>query len=211
MPSSSHTSCIGTLKRKYATYDLWDLGDDSGQNLVGGDEVKGISCLLPRKKKKGKLYQGWLFFKNILSMSTFPHIAVGLAPKPIARHLVLAAQPVKPTMDETSSETFKNPQRPSYPKELLKHRFMPYGSLTKPSADETSTNDPGAASGVPTNEVIVQPLKSPSTSNQEKLRKSASLEILEIQPKKSKKRKTLDVEIIDTPTPKKAKKAKAVS
>lgn len=76
MPSTSHTSCIGTLKRKYMSYDLWDLGDDNGTNLVGGDEIKGISCLLPRKKKKGKLYLGRLISK-IPSKFTFAHIILG--------------------------------------------------------------------------------------------------------------------------------------
>lgn len=60
MPSSSRTSCIGTLKRKYMTYDLWALGGRDSQNPVGGDEIKEISCLLPRKKKKGRLYLGLL-------------------------------------------------------------------------------------------------------------------------------------------------------
>lgn len=106
---------------------------------------------------------------------------------------------MKPTVVKTSSEAFKNPQRPSYPKELLKHRFMPHGSLVKPTTDETSPND------APTNKAVHR-LGPPSMSNKETINE-ISPEILE---KKSKKRKAPDVEIVDTTTPKKSKKTKVV-
>jgi len=42
-------------------FDLWALDEEEdSQNPVGGGEIKAISCLLPRKKKKGKLYPGSL-------------------------------------------------------------------------------------------------------------------------------------------------------
>ena len=62
-----------------------------------------------------------------------------VAPKPFAHYLLLSAQPTQPTPcapsaggTQTSISTgprYKNPPRQSYPKEVLKHQFMPYGSL----------------------------------------------------------------------------------
>ena len=62
--SSSHRSgLVGTLKRKHTTFDIWSVGDsDDDDQPVGGEELKGLSCLLPRKKKKGKLYPGMSSF-----------------------------------------------------------------------------------------------------------------------------------------------------
>lgn len=54
---ASKTLRTGTLNRKYTSFDIWSLGDDDDQDK-GGEEIKGISCLLPRKSKKGKLYTG---------------------------------------------------------------------------------------------------------------------------------------------------------
>lgn len=51
----SKSARAGTISRKLATFDIWSVGDDDDQ-LVGGEEIKGLSCLLPRKSKKGKLY-----------------------------------------------------------------------------------------------------------------------------------------------------------
>ena len=51
------------------------------------------------------------------------------APKPFARHIVISAQPVLPTPEATSEPpTFKSIPREQHPRELLKHKFMPYGS-----------------------------------------------------------------------------------
>ncbi|KAF9036886.1 hypothetical protein BJ165DRAFT_1506698 [Panaeolus papilionaceus] len=143
LPSSSQKSTrIGTVKRKTTTFDVWSIADagvegdeplinkrnnekskngaaDNAQAPVGGEELKGMACLLPRKSKKGKLYP---------------------APKPFTRHIVIAAQPIQPspslatssiTSDspsESESAQYKNPPRYSYPKEVLKHRYIPYGS-----------------------------------------------------------------------------------
>ncbi|KXN83230.1 hypothetical protein AN958_01681 [Leucoagaricus sp. SymC.cos] len=118
------TSRIGTFKRKHISYDVWSLGDEdandnaveaSHPHIVGGEEIKSLSCLLPRKSKKGKLYP---------------------VSKPIARHLIVSAQPPEPSTTENASTdltTYKNPPRHKYPPELLKHRFMPYGSLVDPN------------------------------------------------------------------------------
>jgi hypothetical protein len=57
VPSSSRSATVGVLNRKHRSYDIWLVGDDDGQ-LIGGEEIRGLSCLLPRKKKNGKLYQG---------------------------------------------------------------------------------------------------------------------------------------------------------
>lgn len=64
-----------------------------------------------------------------------------LAPKPISRHLVVSAHPSELSMSEEeesaspNSTVHKNPQRQKYSPELLKHRFMPYGSL-EPGGDK---------------------------------------------------------------------------
>ncbi|KAF5349666.1 hypothetical protein D9756_008960 [Leucocoprinus leucothites] len=122
------TSRIGALKRKHTSYDIWSLGDEDTNNEagsssivnVGGEELRSLTCLLPRKSKNGKLYT---------------------APKPISRHLIISAHPPEPTPSETAPSTttttgsatkYKNPPRQKYPSELLTHRFMPYGSLIDP-------------------------------------------------------------------------------
>ncbi|KAJ3553067.1 hypothetical protein NM688_g3821 [Phlebia brevispora] len=113
-PSSSKTARTGSLTRKHTTYDVWSLGED-GDELVGAEETKNFTCILPRKRKSGKLFT---------------------APEITTRHIVLSARPELPSSELPDAEnadmswsTQQNPPRPSYPAELLKHRFMPYGSL----------------------------------------------------------------------------------
>ncbi|KAJ7063621.1 hypothetical protein C8F01DRAFT_85447 [Mycena amicta] len=102
------TAKMGSIQRKRVAYDVWTVGDDVSDDLpIGGEEIKGISCLLPRKSKKGRLYA---------------------APKAIARTLVVAAQEARPTLESTSPSVYKNPPREMHPKELLKHAFVPYGA-----------------------------------------------------------------------------------
>ncbi|KAJ7084847.1 hypothetical protein B0H15DRAFT_383168 [Mycena belliarum] len=112
---STKSAKLGMLQRKHVAYDIWSLGDDEPAELpFGGDEVKALSGLLPRKSKKGKLYD---------------------VPTPIARTIVLSAQAVKPTPDSSAANfpnapsVYKNPPRERYPSELLTHKFMPCGSL----------------------------------------------------------------------------------
>lgn len=62
------------------------------------------------------------------------------APKPIARHLVISAQDVIPTASN-STQTYQNPPRQSYPKEVLKHQFTPYGSGTGEDAVSASQDN----------------------------------------------------------------------
>jgi hypothetical protein len=66
-PSSSSQSVrVGQLERKHAKYDVWSLGeetkdgdsDEADVDYVGGEELKGLACLLPRKRKDGKLFLG---------------------------------------------------------------------------------------------------------------------------------------------------------
>jgi len=122
-PSSSKTSRIGGIDRKHASYDIWSLGD-SASDHVGGEELKRLSCLLPRKDKGGKLYQ---------------------APESIARHIVVTAKPEAPTpvadANDAEDTIYKNPPRPRYPLEVLKHRFMPLGSLAPTDAPDAMDVD----------------------------------------------------------------------
>ena len=66
-----------------------------------------------------------------------------VASKPFAHHLLISAQSVVPTPcapsagdPQSTGPPYKNPPRQSYPKELLKHQFIPYGSLVN-----VTTND----------------------------------------------------------------------
>ncbi|TFK31974.1 hypothetical protein BDQ12DRAFT_639357 [Crucibulum laeve] len=122
VPSSSKTARIGSLKRKLATYDMWNVGDDVDQQPVGGEEVKGLSCLLPRKGRKGRLYP---------------------APKSITRHLVMSAQAVVPAALETEEGTpkYKNPPRQCYPKDVLTHRFVPFNSIRNATTEDVTMGD----------------------------------------------------------------------
>lgn len=69
LPTSSTSACIGTLERKQTSYDIWSVGDDDNQP-IGGEEIKGISCLLPRKSKKGRLYPG-MFCLQLITMRIY--------------------------------------------------------------------------------------------------------------------------------------------
>jgi len=117
-PSSSTASRVGSLDRKNTSYDVWSLGEGH-TDQIGGEEIKNLSCLLPRQKKGGKLYR---------------------TSKPISRHLVITAKPSIPTPEPSAAESgsdpaepyYKNPPRYRYPAEVLKHRFMPTGSLAGP-------------------------------------------------------------------------------
>ncbi|KAG7453088.1 uncharacterized protein BT62DRAFT_990051 [Guyanagaster necrorhizus] len=121
MPRGSLSANIGRVSRKSHSYDIWNVGNDDDRP-VGGDEVCDLECLLPRKSKKDDMY---------------------IAPRSIARRLVISEQSAVPmTPENQPSEPYKNPPRPSYPKELLKHSFKPYGSSSKqPPADDAMVLD----------------------------------------------------------------------
>ncbi|KIK96680.1 hypothetical protein PAXRUDRAFT_825703 [Paxillus rubicundulus Ve08.2h10] len=168
-PSSSRTARVGSLTRKAATYDVWSVGDDDTE-VVGGEELRGLSCLIPRTKKGGKLC---------------------MAPKTISRHIVISAQPTVPTVPEHQPVVHQNPPRPSYPKAVLKHRFLPYGARCGQSQSENLPVDVDAAN-------------SPATKPADTMRTSPSKD-KEVQPKESKgKKRKVEVEIL-----KKSKKHKS--
>ncbi|CDO71878.1 hypothetical protein BN946_scf184940.g25 [Trametes cinnabarina] len=125
---SSNTARIGSIERKSMTYDVWNLGEDEA-DTIGGEELRGVSALLPRSKNGGKLYQ---------------------APKPISRRLVISARPTLPTPQTTPEASpvvsHQNPPRPKYPKELLTHRFIPLGSLAPVEDDAAMDVDVSAVS-----------------------------------------------------------------
>jgi len=139
---SRRVGLVGDFCRKGSTYDVWALepapgsahasgsGSGSGSGAVnqgelGGqagpvsaEELGGLSVLLPRKRKGGKLY---------------------LAPKPVTRHLVVAARPAKPTKPDVAA--FENPKREAYPEEVLTHRFRPYGDPGDPPPEDSMAVD----------------------------------------------------------------------
>jgi hypothetical protein len=67
------------------------------------------------------------------------------APKQIKHHLVLTAPPVTPTTDSSSGPPprlmTQNPPRHSYPPELFKHSFEPYGSSHAPATGSDAAPD----------------------------------------------------------------------
>lgn len=198
VPSSSKSTRIGTVKRKHATFDIWSIGGDDDDLPIGGEEIKSISCLLPKKGKKGKLYP---------------------APKPFARHLVIAAQavvpsPIAPSESGPDPETgkYKSVPRQRYPTELLTHRFLPYGSVSgvdefvvgpvegKDVAMDVDVKDVAS----PKKEKKVNDKKKDEAVEEKDTKKSP---VVETKKSKGKKRKG-DADVTDTPALKKSKKAK---
>lgn len=64
-PASARTARIGAISRKHGSYDIWSVGPDASAEEqrtpllgAGAEEVRGLSCLLPRKRKGGKLFLG---------------------------------------------------------------------------------------------------------------------------------------------------------
>ncbi|KAJ6630273.1 hypothetical protein B0H10DRAFT_2207957 [Mycena sp. CBHHK59/15] len=177
-PRGSKSGKLGMLQRKHTAYDIWSVGDDAPEELpIGGEEIKGISCLLPRRSKKGKLYA---------------------APKPIARNIIMSAQAVKPTPDPANADApnarpvYKNPPRESHPRELLTHKFMPYGSAMGDADDDSGD----AAAMDLDSEVLVlaTPVDSPQSPKESKKAKG-------------KKRKGEEASASPKKKPKKAKTA----
>ncbi|KAF8507995.1 hypothetical protein JB92DRAFT_3121325 [Gautieria morchelliformis] len=105
---------LSSFERKRAKYDIWSVGHsnhtvepNADARASRGEEIKGLSCLLPRKKKHGKFY---------------------LAPKQIAQHVVITHSPALPNVDNLAVPTPST--RYSVPKHLLKHHFKPFGALS---------------------------------------------------------------------------------
>lgn len=145
-PSSSRSGQVGSLSQKSAVYDIWSMGDDD-TDFAGAEELRGLSCLLPRIKKSGKLY---------------------IAPKDIARHLIVTAQPSRASPPEHPSILHQNPPRPSYPKELLRHHFVPYGAKLSSNSDHATMDIDGQAEGGVTGSSFGE---SPSKTKESKSRK----------------------------------------
>ncbi|TCD64680.1 hypothetical protein EIP91_003794 [Steccherinum ochraceum] len=195
-PTSSVTGRMGSFEKRHVQYDVWNLGDDKDEH-VGGEELKNLTCLLPRKRKGGKLYA---------------------APASVAtRHIVISAQPALPTPPQSSdaeesapepTETYANPPRYSYPIEAFKHRFMPLGSLA-PTAeffdpvdqDEATSGDMAIDSTIAIESVpVLQKTPKKDKSKKQKEQKTTKEEST---PAKSRKRKSGD-----GASPKKLKKVK---
>ncbi|KAH7880075.1 uncharacterized protein C8R40DRAFT_1166275 [Lentinula edodes] len=192
--SSNQNTKVGVLNRKQESYDVWNVcssstsgnGDIGGVEVGrldeegtagGGEEMRGLSCLLPRKKKHGELY---------------------IAPTPITRHLLISAQIPKPSSSEDYSMPTQNLPRFSYPQELLKHRFVAFGS-TKVAVDyddeagSAHGNGGGDDGDVEMEDVLPKSVKA-KKSTEKKLSKQ------------TKKRKTAEEAVM--PSPKKQKKSK---
>ncbi len=171
---------------------MWSLGDD-GTEAVGGDELRAVSVLLPRRKKNGKLFQGasrcCATYVALCLTSPAIECICNAAPHAISRRLVISARPTLPTPPASSPESspvvHQNPPRPRHPPELLKHRFAPLGSLAP--VEDSAEMDMDTAP-------IVQPTSKPSKSS-----KGSAAE-------GSKKKRKGDAE-----SPKKTKKAKTAS
>ncbi|KIJ32440.1 hypothetical protein M422DRAFT_35841 [Sphaerobolus stellatus SS14] len=121
---SSSSSKLHVFDRKRAKYEVWtvpetttkkagDGEEGKSQTASPGEELTRLSCLLPRKRKQGRLYQ---------------------APRPIARHIIITHAHASPIKDESSAPAPSS--RDSVPLNLLKHRFLPYGVV----ADSTNTS-----------------------------------------------------------------------
>lgn len=175
--SSSQSTKVGSVKRKHATFDVWSVGAETPDDCpVTGEEIRHLSCLLPRKKK-GKLYP---------------------APRGIARHLVLAAQPVDPSAPsldsippkDAKSGKYQNPPRQCYSDDRLMHSFAPYGShttITQPEEKDAEMDVDEAPASPKQKRKEVEVLL---TKTKSKKRKGAAPEVAEEAPAPKKKKKS---------------------
>ncbi|KAJ3505670.1 hypothetical protein NMY22_g17502 [Coprinellus aureogranulatus] len=173
--SSSQSTKVGSIKRKHATFDVWSVGAETPDDCpVTGEEIRHLSCLLPRKKK-GKL---------------FP------APRGIARHLVLAAQPVEPSAPasesippkDAKSGKYQNPPRQCYPDDRLTHTFAPYGSHTTIAASEEEEKEGEMDVDEEPAPTKQKEEEGPSKKSKSKKRKGAAAEAAEDAPVPKKKK-----------------------
>lgn len=108
---------------------------------------------------------------------------VTVAPTPISRHLVLTAS--LPTSDP-SPIPHQNPARYCHPPEILKHRFLPIGAVTKTplhSDADVMEIDDVSISAIGTQESVTVDTNSKSKEKKRKVETDT--------PKKSKKQKTV--------------------
>ena len=127
LPSSpSGSSKVGTISRKREKYDIHEYRDDTIHRSQLGEEIKNITCVLPKRNKKGEMRLGE---SVTLTLCSLAEVWNSSAPRPISRRLVVSAQEVAATpLEADPRDERRNPERFSYPKKLLKHTFMPYGS-----------------------------------------------------------------------------------
>ena len=116
----------------------------------------------------------------------YTHRSLRVAPDLPTRRLVLSARPPKPTPDLSDStnkdmswSTQQNPPRPAYPKEMLKGRFLPAGSLA-PIPAQTDAMD------------VDEPAKKPISTAQEDSGSKSKKRKMEGGSKKSKKAKSTE-------------------
>ncbi|KZV90804.1 hypothetical protein EXIGLDRAFT_770472 [Exidia glandulosa HHB12029] len=93
---------LGSIKRKSGstvTHIVKRAEEDDG-----AEEMSNLRCLLPRKRKGGKMFR---------------------APKPFAQHIVVTRVPATPTPD--APVDLSASKRVSHPTSVYKHRFEPCG------------------------------------------------------------------------------------
>ncbi|GJE88020.1 DNA-directed RNA polymerase I subunit RPA34.5-domain-containing protein [Phanerochaete sordida] len=159
-PSANKTARIGSLERKAGSYDVWSLGDEPNE-AVAADEMRTLQPLLPRKKKGTKFY----------AASDLP-----------VRRVVLSARPPQPSLEESDENsddrswaTGQNPPRPAYPKEMLKHRFLPIGAET-PAPQGEDGMDVDVPAQKPSEDAESKPKKRKVEGSTKKSKKSKSTE-----------------------------------
>ena len=154
-----------------------------------------------------------------------------LAPKPFTHHLLLSAQSVLPTpcTDATQASTssglpYQNPPRQAYPTEVLKHQFMPYGSLVNVTDNNNEMDtDTRVEEKMVMNVDIEPPETQPTVTVKAKRKRGKTVDetpllaptikpspAIETEPegKKAKKRRTESTGRAETPAPKRSKKSK---
>ncbi|KDQ18651.1 hypothetical protein BOTBODRAFT_154605 [Botryobasidium botryosum FD-172 SS1] len=151
LPSTSRTGKLGTHTRKGVTYniELINKQDDSEDSIIGGEEMKSFTCLLPRKRGNQHLYQ---------------------TPKPITRHIMVSQSLDFPT--PSSPITLELTHRPVQQTERLRHSFAPTGSLGRAGLDDLAQGQGEPADMMQVDEMPAQSaLKSDAKAEKKKRRK----------------------------------------
>lgn len=147
-------------------------------------------CARAEEQTRRQTFPRYVSFSAALLLALQPLLP--LAPKPIARRLVVSARPTLPTPQsspEGSPVLHQNPPRPRHPTELLTHRFMPLGSLAPIEGETEAAMD----------------VDVPAPTQSSKSRKESANAAGEDGEAPRKKRKS------GMESPKKSKKTKAVS
>jgi len=150
LPSASRTGKLGSHTRKGVTYniELINQQDDNEDSVVGGEEMRSFTCLLPRKQGNQQLYQ---------------------TPKPIARHIMVSQSldlPVAP-----SPSTLEPTRRHIQQTERLRHSFAPTGSLGRVGLGDLAEKPPADVMQVDEEIPTQSTLKSDAKAEKKKRRK----------------------------------------